>query len=257
MSTLRPAERHLKELGIRKPSQINLEAIAFHAGALVKYRPLNGCEARILGVGDKAVITVDNRTIPARQRFSTAHELGHWHHHRGRSSVCRQDDIGNPRRFPSDPERVADSYAADLLMPPYLFEPIANKAGKCNFKVVDDLRGEFKTSITATAIRLVEYGPEPAILVCHTQKGREWFRRPDHIPERWFPQKELDADSYAIDVLYGKDDGSRRRLMDAEAWFDSWFAKKYQLYEETRQITDGKILTILVFKDEAMLDEEE
>ena len=45
--------------------------------------------------------------------------------------------------------------------------------------------------------------------------------------------------------------------MGAEAWFDSWFAKKYQLYEETRQITDGKILTILVFKDEAMLDEEE
>lgn len=256
MSELRPAERLLKELGIRKPSQIDLEAIAFYTGALVKYRPLNGCEARILGVGDNAIITVDDRTIPARQRFSTAHELGHWHHHRGRSFICRQDDIGNPRRLPTDPERVADGYAADLLMPRYLFEPMANETGKCSFKVVDELRNEFKTSITATAIRLAEFGPEPAILVCHTRKGR-WFHRPNRIPDRWFPQDELDADSYAFEVLYGQEKSSRRVLMGAEAWFDRWFAKKYQIYEETRQITDGEILTFLILKDDAMLDDEE
>lgn len=53
-------------------------------------------------------------------RFSVAHELGHWHHHRRRSAVCLSDDIGNPAKGPLDPERVADGYAADLLMPRYL-----------------------------------------------------------------------------------------------------------------------------------------
>lgn len=257
MNLLRPAERHLKGLGIQKPSQIDIEAIAYDAGAIIKYRQLAGCEARILGVGDKAVITVDKRAIPSRRRFSAAHELGHWHHHRGRSFICRKDDIGNPKLLPTHPERVADEYAADLLMPQYLFGPIANELKKCSFKSVDALREEFQTSVTATAIRLVDLGPEPAMLICHTHKGRAWFRRPECIPTRWFPQDELDADSYAFDVLNGRDKESRRVLIGADAWFDRWFASKYQIYEESRQISDGEILTLIVFKDEAMLDDEE
>lgn len=45
---LTPAERLLQELGITEPSEIDLDAIAFHAGARVRYRPLDGCEARIM-----------------------------------------------------------------------------------------------------------------------------------------------------------------------------------------------------------------
>ena len=255
MNRLTPAEELLKDLGVQSAGDIYIEAIAYHVGAFIKYRPLDGCEGRIVGARDRAVITVNNSAISTRQRFSAAHELGHWHHHRGRALVCRADDIGNPAKGPLDPERVADGYAADLLMPRYLFEPMARQIGKTTFKAVDDLREAFKTSITATAIRLVEQGPEPAILVCHTPKGRKWFCRPRHIPERWFPKDDLDADSYAMEVLHGKMDRSRRVLMGAEAWFDRWEAGKYQLYEETCRTTDGEILTLLVFKDSELLDD--
>ncbi|PKP68252.1 MAG: hypothetical protein CVT83_05905, partial [Alphaproteobacteria bacterium HGW-Alphaproteobacteria-5] len=165
----------LQSLGITDPRDIDLEAIAFDQGATVKYRPLNGCEARIVGYGTRAVITIDNRRLKSRVRFSTAHELGHWHNHRGRSLMCRPEDIGNPGRSPIDPERVADSYAADLLLPRYLFVPKAKALGKTTFEVLDKLTSEFSTSMTATAIRLVEYGPEPAMLVCHGPLGRKWF----------------------------------------------------------------------------------
>lgn len=254
MSHLRPAEELLVSLGVTSSRDIDLEAIAFSTGATVRYRPLEGCEARIVGIGDRAIISVNSRSIPTRKRFSVGHELGHWHHHRGRSFVCRASDIGNPRRSPADPERVADGYSADLLLPPFLFEPLARQIGRTTFKAVDDLREEFKTSLRATAIRLVEHGPEPAMLVCHAKNGRQWFNRPAQIPDKWFPQEQLDGQSYAMDVLYGKVERSRRVLIGADAWFDSREAQRYQLYEESCVASHGEILTILVFKDEEMLE---
>ena len=255
MNRLTGAEDLLKDLGVTAAGDIDIEAIAYHVGAFIKYRPLDGCEGRIIGADDHAVITVNSRAISTRRRFTAAHELGHWSYYRGQSSICRSDDIGNPRKGPMDPEHVADGYAADLLMPHYLFAPMADQIGKTTFRAVEELRREFKTSITATAIRLVEYGPEPAMLVCHTVKGRWWFCRPRHIPEKWFPQEQLDAESYAMDVLHGKDERSRRVLIGADAWFDRWDAQKYGLYEETCRTTDNEILTLLVFNDEDMLDD--
>lgn len=255
MNRLRPAEQLLQSLGVTDPRDIDLEAIAFDQGATVKYRSLNGCEARILGYSDRAVITVDNRRLKSRVRFSTAHELGHWHNHRGRSLMCRSEDIGNPGNSPFHPERVADSYAADLLLPRYLFVPRANALGKATFEALDKLKDDFLTSITATAIRLVEYGPEPAMLVCHGQLGRKWFNRPRHIPERWFPRKDLGADSYAFEVLHGELQRSRRVLIGADAWFDRRGADQFEIYEQTIRISEEEILTILTFKDEEMMND--
>ena len=45
---LTQAERLLQELGVTEPGEIDLEAIAYHVNARVRYRPLDGCEARIV-----------------------------------------------------------------------------------------------------------------------------------------------------------------------------------------------------------------
>jgi hypothetical protein len=75
---LTPAEKLLKDLGITEPKDIDLEAIAWHCGAIVKYRPLRGCEARIVGSGSRAVISIHTEGTNTRKRYSLAHELGHW-----------------------------------------------------------------------------------------------------------------------------------------------------------------------------------
>lgn len=61
-----PAETLLQELGVTDPAEINLEAVAHHVNAQVRYRPLDGCEARIVGAADSAIITV-NRGQPVAQ----------------------------------------------------------------------------------------------------------------------------------------------------------------------------------------------
>src|SRR5262249_39803047 len=110
------AERTLRELGIARPEDIDLDVVAPHLGAKVKYRRLESCEARIIGRENRAIISVEDRMPPERQRFSVGHELGHWHHHRGRCLICRYEDIGNQRLAATNPERVADGYAVDVLM---------------------------------------------------------------------------------------------------------------------------------------------
>lgn len=253
MIRLSPAEAVLQDLGIETPEQIDLEAIAWCMGAEVRYAPLESCEARIIGYGQKAIITVDNRHGEARARFSVGHELGHWSFHRGKSSVCRADDIGGHTHAPNHRERIADGYAADLLMPRYLFEREASNMRRSTFATIDQLAARFKTSRTATALRMVDYGPEPAILVCHGPSGRKWFKRGRDVPDKWFPQDQLDAESNALEVLHTGVNKTQPMLIGADAWFDRRDAEDYEVYEQTIRTPTGDILTLLTFKGVAML----
>jgi len=249
------AERLLQELGITEPSEIDLEALAHHSGACVRFRPLDGCEARIIGHNDKAIITVNNRSPFRRRRFSIAHELGHWHHHRGKALVCRAEEF-RPRDALS-PERIADAYAADLLMPNYLFHPLARQQGKLNFKAVNALAEIFQTSQTATAIRLVESDHSPALLVCHGSQGRKWFTRAPTVPDKWFPRDTLDAESFAFGVLFGnKPDDPIPRRIGADAWFDRWEAERFEVHEQTMRTGTDEVLTLVLIGDQTMLQEQ-
>jgi hypothetical protein len=244
----------LQELGVTEPGDIDLEAIAYHVGCEVRYRPLDGCEACILGAGDRAIITITTRCNERRQRFSLGHELGHWHYYRGRSSICRPDDIGNLVRSALHPERIVDNYAAGLLLPRYLFEPRIIGAARPSFSTVEQLAIEFRTSITATALRLVELTPS-VVLICHTSKGRKWFKAAADVPSRWFPRDDLDADSYAFDVLHRDEDRSRIVKIGADAWFERNEASRYEIFEETIRVGASEILTLLTLSAREMIEE--
>ena len=258
MKGLSSAERLLKDLGVNDPKEIDLEAVAWTLGARVKYRPLDGCEACITGDTQRAIITVNSRRPRRRRRFSIGHELGHWQHHRGRILVCRADDIGRGRRNASTAERTADSYAADLLMPAYLFRPVTRAYPKLDFATVRAVADIFDASYTATAIRLVETGHAYALLICHGRDGRKWFTSTPGVPERWFPRKDLDEESSAADVLSGRaGDNAGLTKIGADAWFDRAEAGKYEVLEQTISIGSDEILSLVILADEEMLEETE
>jgi len=249
-----PAERLLRELGVTEPEEIDVEAIAYYVNASVRMRPLGGCEAHIVGADDRAIITVNAHSSHRRRRYSIAHELGHWNHHRGKQLACRAEDYQPDN--PLSAERVADSFAADLLMPNYLFHPLSREHAKCNFQTIDVLADRFDTSQTATAIRLVESNHSPAMLVCHGLKGRKWFTRARSVPHKWFPQDALDHESFAFDILFGNDRNSPfPRKIGADAWFDRHDAARFELLEQTIRVRPDEILTLLLFTDSESLED--
>jgi hypothetical protein len=254
--SLTPAEQLLQQLGVTEPGEIDLEAIAYYAGARVRYQPLDGCEARIIGRGNAAIITVNAKSPFRRVRFSIAHELGHWHHHRGQLLVCRVEEnrLNNEHRQ----EHIANAYAADLLMPNYLFRPLAHHHTKLTFKAVTAMADSFNTSHTATAIRLVESDEFTALLVCHGPQGRKWFIRAPSVPDHWFPKPDLNADSSAIEVLFGaKPDDPVPRKIGAGAWFNCREAPQFEIHEQTMRTGEDEVLTLLLFNNSRVLQARE
>lgn len=235
------------------PAEIDIEAIAWAVGAQVRYRDLESCEARIIGFNDRAIITVQQEGDWRRRRFSIAHELGHWQLHRGRSSICRANEIGGRSQNAVPAERAADTFGAELLMPAYLFYPLAAKHKRPSFEAIDALAQEFSTSRSATARRFVDLSPWPCMLVCHGPQGRRWFKRGEDIASHWFPQNDLDAESSAMTVLYGDAERTSPTIIGADAWFDRRGADSYTITEQSIKAFGGEVLTLLTIKDADML----
>lgn len=257
--TFSAPEKLLRSLGCRTPEDIDLEALAWSLGAKVKYRSLKSCEARICGHGDKAIISIDSGKTPQRRRFSLAHEIGHWVYHKGQLLVCRSEEIGGFggfRRGPTNPESVADQFASDLILPSYILNPMLSQYRALNLKTVREIATVFGASMTATAIKLIQTNRFHAMLVCHGKLGRQWFLRPPCVPDRWFPQDDLDRESYAFEALHGVGvEQLHPRKIGADAWFDRPEAKNYEMFEHTFPLPNDQVLTLLTFTDPDMMEE--
>lgn len=253
MTGVSHAERLLMQLGVSRAQDIDLDAIAWHLGAAVKYRRMDSADGTIVGSPKRAVIAINNSTIPTRQRFSLGHELGHWHHHRGRVLFCGPADIGNFAGGPLDPERQADAFASDLILPGYLVRPKILKFKKMTLGQARELADEFRASMTATLIKILNENRFPILLVCHGKDRRRWFRRAHMVPEWWFPRDDLDADSFAFEKLHkGTDEDTFPRKIGAGAWFEFRNVDRYEIYEQSFRLPDDQILTVLTIPEDGL-----
>lgn len=244
----------IDELGITEPAEIVIEAIAQHCSATIVYEPLVGCAARILGANDRAIITVDANASPQRQRFSAGHELGHWMRDRGKIAFACTDRELEGYWADDHPERRANRYAADLLLPRRLFQARA-RGMVPTFDCARELARTFTTSITATAIRLVELGPYPAMLIASDHSGRCWFAASDVVPKQLWPRKKPGAGSTAAKLIDGRLSKSPTTPTDVDAddWFEHHDARRYVVREDSIASYGGLVLSLLWWKDESQL----
>lgn len=252
-SAFRPANDLLRELGVSSPQDIDIEAIAYHCGAEVRYDQLDGCAARLIGAGERAIITIDGKSPRNRQRFSIAHELGHWMRDRGKVAyICTKSDVKTSLPDATmNPETGANRYAADLLMPDFIFRPVA-KGRTMIMDQVRELSELFQTSLTATAIRFVQYGPSPAMLVFHQKQGKMRFVRGPDVPTEIWPHKELSHNTSAFEVLYGKMQ-QKARDIDADEWVNHRDAGEYSVIESSVRISDDCVMSLIWWKNEKQL----
>lgn len=239
------AETRIAELGITDPGDIDVEAIAFDAQMIVEYEDLEGCEATLVGVGDRAIATVRPSGVRGRERFSVGHELGHWEMHRGKSFSCRVDDPGSNLKSDQPREKEADEYAAHLLMPSSLFNPAVKSLGKPGFRELDDLAKHFETSLLATSIRLADIDTLPVVLACYSSSGLRWSKAAAHVPRRWWLRGTLDDDSFAYGLLTDGTRTTSARKQPGEVWFENDDAESYEVTEECTPGKAGEVIVLL------------
>lgn len=170
------ARRLLDGFGVRQPEDIRVRAIAWALGAQVVEGELEGAVARLIRVGKRARIRLSDRVEhPGARRFSIAHELGHLvlaHHGSAFTACSKQSLMGGAESA----EAEANAFAAELLMPTPLVRPLSAVTG-LNLHRARAIAGSFRTSLLASAIRLVELSPEPCAAVFAQGNRVQWAAR--------------------------------------------------------------------------------
>lgn len=248
------ADARILELGIRDPQDLDLEAIAFDAGVSVRYAPLSGCEATLVGMGSRAIATIKPSSVRGRERFSLGHELGHWELHRGRSFRCRVDEPMLNLESNVTLERQADEFGSHLLMPTPLFTPVIGALKWPSIGQIQQVAETFQTSQSATLIRLARVDSLPVIVASYSLQSRLWYSAAPHVPKRWFLKRVLDPDSFAYELLTRGAETLSPRKQSADTWFENDDAGEFEVLEQCVAAMPGKVLVTLYLSDSEMFD---
>lgn len=174
------ALRVIGELGINGIEDLYLtNEIAWERGAVVFEEKLSGAEARILISRPQSVITISTAISDLnRRRFGVSHELGHLEMHRRQQQAfnCTKGDLdsgGIKERISPTLENEANEFAAALLMPEIFFAQHCKET--IELSSIQQLANMFRVSLTAAAIRFVNFSLEPLAIVFSYQGCVKWF----------------------------------------------------------------------------------
>lgn len=159
----RQAARALVERYAVKTAPVHVERIARAMKVRVQYAPLDGDLSGMVSIQEGVpIIGVNSLHHPHRQRFTLAHELGHFCLHRptleGSVHVDKQilnrdalTEAGTNRL-----EIEANAFASELLMPEVLFKPAVGNRSVAyeDDDIIASLAKRFRVSDAAMRFRL-------------------------------------------------------------------------------------------------------
>jgi hypothetical protein len=194
------AEKLVKEWGLTLPIDPFAIAAEFKIAVAAKPASNPGVSGMLVRVGNEFAIAyathIGNEPF---QRYSVAHELGHYFLPGHPQAIFDARGIHESRaQFVSKDhyEMEADGFAAGLLMPRHLFFPALEGAGQ-GLAAVESLAAQCKTSLHATGIRYAQCTRDLAAVVVSTGDrvdhcfmsealkgvdGIDWLRKRDLVP---------------------------------------------------------------------------
>lgn len=162
-------------------------------------------------------------TSPGRIRFTQAHELGHYILHRALKDKfqCSDDDMHNWSQDDKDLEGQADMFASYLLMP--LDDFRKQVPGDINLDVLGHCANRYGVSLTAAALKWLEYTDEKAVIVVSNDGFMNWAWSSDaaHKAGAFFPTRkstiEVPSGSLAANSEIRHD--REGKTLAAKVWF--------------------------------------
>jgi hypothetical protein len=121
------AGRLLDELEVDQTRQVDVFTMCEDLDLWLAFLPMDGLLGAFVPEGTGGVLITDRRPIPV-QRYTAAHELGHWRleHGHGLALDGQEHVFGDSA---TERERLAQMFAASLLMPPALILSLTARIG--------------------------------------------------------------------------------------------------------------------------------
>lgn len=224
----------LKEIGMEEITDFPMDLLVSGLDAVYMEEPMAHCDGKIIFGKLQTLIKVSsNIEFPERKRYVTAHEIGHLRLHK--NMKLPEDGFktlsvilaGTEHFLQSGVQELeANQFAAELLMPTSLFTKAA-KGKPFSPVLLSEIASRFKTSLTSTALRYLEFPFHP-ICVVFIQNGLVRFWRKSEGMQVWIPDitklppptgsvaAEYIANDY--NLLYGGDE--KAQTIKKSVWFD-------------------------------------
>jgi len=251
------AEKLVRDKKLELP--IDLKALANDSGIILQPKPdtAEGVSGLLIRHGnDFAIGYATHIKSEGFQRFSIAHEMGHYflpghfEHvfksgnqiHESRAGFGSRDQI----------ELEADHFAAGLLMPAHLFKSQAGKYSD-GFIAVEKLSEICKTSLTAAAIRYAELSDAAVAIIISTGSTVDYCFTSNSLRQIKGYRHPIKGSTIPRDSLTRNFNRDKNNIIDAERSDDSadtiaWFHSDDEIdaSEEVIGLGEyGKTLTII------------
>jgi hypothetical protein len=232
------ANRVLDKIPVLVPEDLLLlDRIVWARRGMVVEEPLDGADAQLLLIpGKRAVITISSKiNNHQRKRFSIAHELGHMEMHRNeiKVNICTREDITDTAKTsPFILEQEANQFASCFLMPARFVKEYYQETSP-SMDAVRKVANGFDVSLTAAALRFIDFSTEP-IAVVFSRAGRiEWFK-----PTQDF----LDTDAFVnVGETVGENTNASR-IFRGQSTTDEWYKARAFAWLRKGDIRDDAVI---------------
>jgi Zn-dependent peptidase ImmA (M78 family) len=163
----RTAVEILEKARIRKPP-VDVESLAIkYFGVKLRFEHLEQSVSGMLyRTNDEAFVAVNSDHAKVRQRFTIAHELGHFELHQGRPIIvdhlvrARVNLRNSESSLATNREEIdANGFAASLLMPAeWILTDVDQRLNRTPARLVAELAKRYVVSEQAMQLRLINIG---------------------------------------------------------------------------------------------------
>lgn len=197
----------LEELGIETLPVLPV-GICRKLGINYSEDPLSGLDGVLIlhpSTGDSHICVSSRITETGRKHFTIAHELGHYCMDGLKKTefYCSSEVVESFRSTIDPMELRANEFAAELLMPQKIYQPLVKKL-EPGWDVIKELSEKSQTSLTATARRFIDLSDYACCLIVSKDRKILWF----HKSEEFQPYVQMDSrlvskDTIAFDIYQG------------------------------------------------------
>jgi hypothetical protein len=257
------AQQLLYDCGLDEITNINMDLFVSGLDAMLIEESLTNCDGKIIFGNSKVVIKVNSAIqFIERKRFVAAHEVGHLVMHR---NMKLPDDTFSNFNIIAGMEKTlkngrqeleANEFASELLMPEKLFLKEA-KAKKFSPLLIKQLSERFRTSLTATVFKYLQFDLHPICLV-FIENGRvEYWKKSDTFNVWLEDYKNLPppSDSVAAEYMqkgyefvYKLED--KVQIISKSTWFRlGEYGKDSKFYEYCIPTKKYKTILSIIWED--------
>lgn len=227
------AQQLLDNCGFDEITNLEMDLFVSGLDAMLIEEVLTNCEGKIIFGKNKTVIKVNsNIQFEQRKRFVIAHEIGHLILHK---NMQLPDDTfsnfniisGMENTFKNGKQELeANEFASELLMPEKLFIKEA-QGKKFTPLLIKQLSDRFKTSLTATLFRYLQFKTLHPICIIFIENGKvKYWKKSDDL-KVWlndFTKLPPPSDSVAHEYIQKNYDfvyklEEKAQIINKSTWF--------------------------------------